>query len=155
MGKEVIVHTDPINVPGWKGAGYIITDPETGAGAWKIGGGGNGGEIDWPLPSVFIESLLSLVVPAAHADDTKWAGRSNAVGDLIESTERCDSLADALSVWSGSLLLSAFIGYVMQQFFLAAGVLMTPLAWLVIFLVVTVAVAIVVEQLYARRGCGG
>jgi hypothetical protein len=41
-GKEVITHTDPISVPGWSGAGYVITDPETGAGAWKIGGGLNG-----------------------------------------------------------------------------------------------------------------
>ena len=38
-GKEVITHTDPISVPGWQGAGYVITDMETGAGAWKIGGG--------------------------------------------------------------------------------------------------------------------
>ncbi|HDR46806.1 MAG TPA: hypothetical protein ENN94_03795 [Geoalkalibacter subterraneus] len=42
-GKEVITHMDPIAIPGWKGAGYVITDPETGAGAWKIGGGLNGG----------------------------------------------------------------------------------------------------------------
>lgn len=42
-GKEVITHTHPISVPGWSGAGYVITDPETGAGAWKIGGGLNGG----------------------------------------------------------------------------------------------------------------
>jgi len=42
-GKEVITHTDAVNVPGWSGAGYIITDPDTGAGAYKIAGGGNGG----------------------------------------------------------------------------------------------------------------
>jgi hypothetical protein len=42
-GKEVITHTDAVSVPGWSGAGYIITDPDTGAGAYKIAGGGNGG----------------------------------------------------------------------------------------------------------------
>ena len=41
-GKMVITHTDAINVPGWSGAGYIILDPETGVGAYKISGGGNG-----------------------------------------------------------------------------------------------------------------
>lgn len=41
-GKEVITHTDAVSVPGWSGAGYIITDPDTGAGAYKISGGGNG-----------------------------------------------------------------------------------------------------------------
>ncbi len=45
-GKEVITHTDPVSVPGWTGAGYIITDPDTGAGAYKIAGGANGGMID-------------------------------------------------------------------------------------------------------------
>ncbi|QKT03858.1 hypothetical protein HUS23_08505 [Ectothiorhodospiraceae bacterium 2226] len=43
VGKEVVVHASPISVPGWVGAGYVIVDPSTGAGAWKIGGGANGG----------------------------------------------------------------------------------------------------------------
>jgi hypothetical protein len=46
VGREVIVHTDPITVPGWRGAGYVIFDPQMGAGAWKIGGGANGGFLD-------------------------------------------------------------------------------------------------------------
>ncbi len=43
VGKEVITHTDPVSVPGWSGAGYIILDPDTGDGAYKIGGGADGG----------------------------------------------------------------------------------------------------------------
>jgi hypothetical protein len=31
-----------MSVPGWSGAGYIILDPEPGAGAYKISGGANG-----------------------------------------------------------------------------------------------------------------
>lgn len=42
-GKEVITHTNAVSVPGWSGAGYIILDPDTGVGAYKISGGGNGG----------------------------------------------------------------------------------------------------------------
>jgi hypothetical protein len=42
-GKEVITHTDAVSVSGWSGAGYIIVDPQTGDGAFKIGGGSNGG----------------------------------------------------------------------------------------------------------------
>lgn len=41
-GKEVFVHTDPISVPGWSGAGYIILDTNTGDGGYRIGGGFNG-----------------------------------------------------------------------------------------------------------------
>jgi hypothetical protein len=43
MGKEVITHTDPVNIPGWRGAGYVILDPTTASGAYKISGGKNGG----------------------------------------------------------------------------------------------------------------
>jgi len=43
VGKEVITHTDAVTVPGWSGAGYIIIDPQTGDGAYKISGGLNGG----------------------------------------------------------------------------------------------------------------
>ncbi len=45
VGKEVIAHTDRINIPGWTGEGYILFDPATGAGAYKITGGTNGGQV--------------------------------------------------------------------------------------------------------------
>ncbi len=42
-GKEVTIHENPITAHGWTGYGYIIVDPETGAGAYLIEGKGNGG----------------------------------------------------------------------------------------------------------------
>jgi hypothetical protein len=42
-GKEVTFHERGINAHGFSGYGYIITDPETGAGAYMIEGRGNGG----------------------------------------------------------------------------------------------------------------
>ena len=42
-GLTVIAHTDNVSVPGWTGAGYIIFNPNTGDGAYKISGGQNGG----------------------------------------------------------------------------------------------------------------
>lgn len=41
-GMEVTVHEKDINVNGWVGCGYIILDPATGAGVYKISGGTNG-----------------------------------------------------------------------------------------------------------------
>ena len=41
-GMEVTTHQHPLNFHGWVGEGYIIIDPETGGGAYKISGGGNG-----------------------------------------------------------------------------------------------------------------
>jgi len=42
-GKEVTFHESGINAHGFSGYGYVITDPETGAGAYLIEGKGNGG----------------------------------------------------------------------------------------------------------------
>ncbi|MFT5592097.1 MAG: hypothetical protein ACI8SR_000454 [Oceanicoccus sp.] len=44
-GKVVTTHEQSINFNGWIGEGYIIIDPTTGAGAYKIAGGGNGGAL--------------------------------------------------------------------------------------------------------------
>jgi len=61
VGKEVITHTDSISVPGWSGAGYVIYDPEMGSGAWKIGGGMNGGWSD-------ILSTIADILVYLHAE---------------------------------------------------------------------------------------
>jgi hypothetical protein len=42
-GKTVVTHTSAVGVLGWSGAGYILIDSDTGAAAWKIAGGQNGG----------------------------------------------------------------------------------------------------------------
>lgn len=45
MGKEVTVHQSDVTVNGWAGSGYILFDKESGAGAYKISGGANGGGV--------------------------------------------------------------------------------------------------------------
>lgn len=44
-GKVVTVSKTNINFNGWVGCGYVITNPETGAGAYMISGGTNGAEM--------------------------------------------------------------------------------------------------------------
>ena len=58
-GLTVIAHTDNVSVPGWSGAGYIIFDPVTGSGAYKIAGGANGGFI-LLLGFIFIAIFLNI-----------------------------------------------------------------------------------------------
>lgn len=41
-GMEVTTSAGMIDYAGWKGSGYIVHDPESGAGAYKISGGQNG-----------------------------------------------------------------------------------------------------------------
>jgi len=43
VGKVATVSQNNITVGSWTGVGYIIADPDTGAGAYRISGGGNGG----------------------------------------------------------------------------------------------------------------
>ena len=60
IGLEVTVHQNPISVNGWTGSGYTFIDAEFGVGAYKISGGGNGGEVS-PMTGVImsVSSILS------------------------------------------------------------------------------------------------
>lgn len=42
-GQAATVHEANLSVNGWTGAGYILLDPKTGSGAYRISGGMNGG----------------------------------------------------------------------------------------------------------------
>ncbi len=48
-GKEIIIPQREIQVNDWSGAGYVISDPVTGAGAYLISGGIAGGSTTQPL----------------------------------------------------------------------------------------------------------
>jgi len=65
-GKEVIFHEKQITAHGWTRYGYIITDPETGAGAYLIEGRGNGGWLadNFGTISAITLTALSLIFVA-------------------------------------------------------------------------------------------
>ena len=57
---EVMIHEEPITAFGWQGSGYMIIDPDSGAGAYKISGGANGGFIDFDHASyIWILGLVA------------------------------------------------------------------------------------------------
>ncbi len=69
-GLEVTIHQTPIIEGGWKGAGFISIDPQSGAGGYTIEGGSNGGVLEPLLKSLGIAlaitaSLLPLLLLAA------------------------------------------------------------------------------------------
>ena len=66
-GKEVTFHERGINAHGFSGHGYIITDPETGAGAYMIEGRGNGGVLFSFLTQALLFFLYFLVFVGAFA----------------------------------------------------------------------------------------
>jgi hypothetical protein len=45
-GMEVTTHQHPVNFFGSQSVGYILLDPNTGAGAYRVSGGENGSEVD-------------------------------------------------------------------------------------------------------------
>ncbi len=53
--KSVTVSKTNINFHGWNGCGYIIADPETGAGAYMISGGTNGA---WVILAALLVGIL-------------------------------------------------------------------------------------------------
>lgn len=59
-GDMAIIHEDPINYMGYSGLGYVLLDPDTGGGAYKILGGGNGAQMALGIAiSIFILVMFS------------------------------------------------------------------------------------------------
>lgn len=91
---------------GWSGAGYIIFDPVTGSGAYKIGGGKNGSYLfeeeikrikeecsQDPSAGLALDMLLTALVGIGQQMDnikdiTKWAGLLTAIVKFAADTTR-------------------------------------------------------------------
>ncbi len=79
-GQVALIHEKPLLVGSWSGAGYILTDTRTGAGAYRISGGLNGGAMETEVSEGLALAGLSVLsgdgvalvkfaIPAAHADE--------------------------------------------------------------------------------------
>jgi transglutaminase-like putative cysteine protease len=99
-GKEVITHTGPVSVPGWNGAGYVILDPVTGVGAWKIGGGMNGSML---IMEVFFELFWWLF------GVLKYIAKANILVAIVNFTLAVTDIVKQCKGSMKSRLLGAFI----------------------------------------------
>ena len=64
-GKIVTISESKVTVSGWSGSGYIILDPSTGAGAYMIGGGADGGivlDFDWKVFGLVVAIGIFLIL---------------------------------------------------------------------------------------------
>ncbi len=57
-GKEVTVPQTVVNLNGWTGCGYVIIDPNTGAGAYMISGGMSGGFLPMWIAVLLLAALI-------------------------------------------------------------------------------------------------
>ena len=85
VGLEAIVHGNPIQIGSWHGSGYIVLDPLTGAAAWKISGGLNGGYLSEIAASILKPfAILSTISSTLGKLSTRLEqhGDYSAIGDL-------------------------------------------------------------------------
>ena len=112
-GKQSTVSERAITLNGWSGVGYIIIDPETGSGAYKISGGANGGamtndpdeanDIDW----FGILGILDAITPLFDNKFVKLFG--SILGKLINIINAIEA-ADSCTLGDGIILyISYFI----------------------------------------------
>lgn len=70
-GKIATAHESQLVYSGWVGSGYLLIDPDTGAGAYKIAGGSNGGQLLTEADNTFLKVLgfiaLSVISTVAIA----------------------------------------------------------------------------------------
>lgn len=131
--KEVIVHAHPLKISAYTGSGYIIIDPETGSGSYKISGGRNGGRIDigtlgWILAIIgvigaFAEfALIYLII-------INLLQIFIAIMDFLINYQPCGNGMDDLIFWGiiGIALGSAGFGYLGK---VGTTIIIAVLSWL-------------------------
>jgi hypothetical protein len=138
VGKEVIVHTDPINVPGWTGAGYVITDPDMGDGAWKIGGGANGGEYGDEGVAESLFAIMAALMADLGNDLAKILGKFlSLLGkafDIAVIWDACDGFGEVAGALYYYALTSAVFAALTSA--LLSPLSAVPLFWIVTFIVI-------------------
>ncbi|QEY16814.1 hypothetical protein D0C16_13040 [Cellvibrio sp. KY-GH-1] len=128
-GKIATAHEARINFNGWIGEGYILMDPNTGAGGYMISGGGNGSETNIPQSSglSFFDAMQWVTVLVAVVDTLKVllsgfkyggpfaliSGYFNVISSIISFNKAC-----------GDPYASALMGFAATAMFLL-GVLLT------------------------------
>lgn len=101
-GLAVTIHQEKISYNGWSGFGYVVSDIETGGGAYKISGGADGGFAE-------IENDISSLVMAGMGSIDEVAERIMSL--LINVFEFFDSLMNCpgTSIWKQLAVYVAFL----------------------------------------------
>ena len=114
-GKIVTVQKTDVTYNGWTGCGYIIIDPNTGAGAYMISGGANGGgfmyvfwSVMWVLAWVALITSLTVLAAVAVAFlpeiiaalGSVYLTASITTAIFIESKPFLNSLFTTINLWA-------------------------------------------------------
>ena len=119
-GKHVSVHKDPVTLGAWRGAGYIVFDPETGSGAYLISGGLNGGgatgddgseDSSGANAPIFMDIISTILYQSKRITAQflgKIVGWISKVSDFAAIVQQCSGydLVDGLILLAGSSVIS-------------------------------------------------
>jgi hypothetical protein len=146
-GMEITAHEQPVNFYGSSQVGYIILDPATGAGAYKIGGGENGANIilagggeepSYLEKALNMVSLISEEILSEFGDRftqafLKIKGAIDRIKTAIDLINNCDELGGAAGITSISFVAVGFSG-------LTAAFSLFPFVALIIAIIGAIAV---------------
>lgn len=178
-GQQATVSQNAVSYAGWHGTGYVILDPATGAGAYKISGGANGGSsIGSPgdLLDIFGDLLLiagsgqtiaSFFAKAgiqinkfkfgdyktAFKDAGRLVAAVSAILAVTEITAETGSLWKGLAAGAIDLTLTLIAGYIGTLLFgaLSALAIFSPvIVGIVIAITIGVIMAILERILFER-----
>ena len=130
-GKEVTVHRDPVFLGGWTGTGYIIVDPMTGAGAYKISGGANGGAIADRLAKL-ASALTGFLISNANAGDGSSSEYEAVLIDILAGVFH--AVSEAAAILGAFLTLIALFFHLQKIFENCSGADLIIYSLLVILL---------------------
>ena len=113
-GMQATVHESPITLGQWSGTGYIITDPETGSGAYRISGGANGG---WADVGGMITPVLTFWetwdVAAMGNKFSKFSNSLGAIGAILGAmTFAVETWEECKDVGAKILVLGLMAGFI-------------------------------------------
>ncbi len=152
-GKEVTVHQAPITQSGWTGSGYIVTDPATGSGAYKISGGANGGAliVGGDTTMIAIQSLANIIAELASGL-LKFIGQALThflgILDGIDIWSACQSTGQKVGGVAGFLVYSYTMGALFSA--IANPLSFTPIGLIVLYAILfSIVMKLIVDQIIA------
>jgi hypothetical protein len=157
-GKEVTVHELPINEFGWTGSGYVIIDPDTGAGGYKLNGGGNGGSLTTALGGLsgYLDGLSRFKDNWFNGGNSALYGKISGVLTLISavysvvdtvtnsSLSVSDKITNIVINMSSAIAMIGISQAVMANVFLAAS---NPFLLGVFLAVIAVTISLIVMDI--------
>ncbi len=169
-GKIAIIHQSPVAAGNWRGYGYVILDKQTGAGAYKISGGLNGGGIHDNYTGV-MDFLGILLGWARDHNNTKYlsqfaasplfkgiaswfGGLLSFTKDYMSYSEKCGGNAGAAAAGAASkVVFSEIITKLLVQVGIRAvfgGLFIGALGALLVVAVLTILISFLIQQLVQK-----